>query len=81
MNRQEILLDIAQTLNCSVKEVPGDFPDKQLNAIFGLAQGTLEVRRSRGEIDIPSYKLGRSRRTPLCAVIQFKLSQISDGGV
>jgi len=78
MNRQDILLDIAQTLRCKVEEIPGNFPDIQLNPILGLAQGTAEVKRCRGDLPIPSYKIGRSRRTPLSAVIAFKLSQMQE---
>ena len=76
MNRNDILLDIAQTLRCAVEDIPGNFPDTQLNPILGFAQGTAEVKRCRGDLPIPSYKIGRSRRTPLSAVVNFKLSQL-----
>jgi len=76
MNREDILLDIAQTLGCAVDEIPGDLSDKELNPVLGLAQGTAEVKRCKGSLPIPSYKVGRSRRTPLSAVIKFKLDQI-----
>ena len=76
MNREDILLDIAQSLKCAVDEIPGDLADTQLNPALGFAKGTAEVKRSRGDLPIPSYKIGRSRRTPLSAVIKFKLAQI-----
>lgn len=77
MNREDILLDIAQTLGCRVDQIPGDLTDRQLNSVLGLAQGTAEVKRCKGTLEIVSYKIGRSRRTPLSALIQFKLDQIS----
>lgn len=80
MNREDILLDIAQTLHCAVEEIPGNFPDTQLDPILGLAQGTAKVKRCRGDLPIPSYKIGRSRRTPLSAVIAFKLAQLVEPG-
>ena len=78
MNRTDILLDIGQTLGCPVEEIPGDLSDRELNRILGLAPGTAEVKRCKGSLPIPSYKVGRSRRTPLSAVIKFKLDQIAD---
>ncbi len=78
MTREDILLDIAQTLGCAVDELPGDFLDKELNLILRTAQGTAEVKRCKGSLKIPSYKIGRSRRTPLSAIVQFKLDQIAD---
>jgi len=78
MTRDDILQDIAQSLKCSVENIPGDLSDQQLNPALGFAKGVAEVKRSRGDLPIPSYKVGRSRRTPLSAVIQFKLSQIQE---
>jgi len=77
MTKDEILCDVAQSLGCDVSKVPGDLADSQLNKVLGLADGTVEVKRCRGSLEIPSYKVGRSRRTPLSAVIAFKLSQIN----
>ncbi len=77
MTREDILLDIAQTLGCSVGEIPGDFLDKEVNLILRTAQGTAEVKRCKGSLEIPSYKIGRSRRTPLSAIVKFKLDQIA----
>jgi len=77
MTRADILLDIAQTLGCPVENIPGDLSDKELNPILGFASGTAEVKRCNGSLPIPSYKVGRTRRTPLSAVIKFKLDQIS----
>lgn len=78
MNRDDILLDIAQSLKCATHEVPGDLVDSQLNTALGFKNGTVEVKRCRGDLEIPSYKIGRSRRTPLSAVIAFKLAQINE---
>lgn len=77
MTREDILLDIAQTLDCAVTEIPGDFLDKELNLILRTAPGTAEVKRCKGSLNIPSYKIGRSRRTPLSAIVKFKLDQIA----
>lgn len=78
MTRNDILLDIAQSLKCAVEDIPGDLSDKQLNCTLGFSKGVAEVKRSRGDLQIPSYKAGRIRRTPLSAVIAFKLDQIQD---
>jgi hypothetical protein len=76
MNRNDLLLDVAQALKCEVQDIPGALSDSQLNSVFEWARGTAAVKRSRGDLPIPSYKIGRSRRTPLSAVIKFKLDQI-----
>ena len=78
MTRDEILLDIAQSLKCSVEDIPGDLADTQLDPALGFSKGTAAVKRSRGDLPIPSYKVGRARRTPLSAVIKFKLDQIQE---
>jgi hypothetical protein len=76
MNRDDILRDVAQTLKCKIIDVPGDLSDKQLNSVLGYSQGTAQIKRCRGDLLVPSYKVGRTRRTPLSAVVAFKLAQI-----
>ena len=78
MNRQDILEDIAQSLGCEAQQVPGDLADQDLAKVTGLTYGTIGVKRSRGDLRIPSYKIGKNRRTPLSAVIKFKLDQIQE---
>lgn len=76
ISRQDLIADIAQSLQCSVEEVPGDLRDYQLEKALGYSKGTAAVKRTRGDMPIPSYKAGKTRRTPLAAVIEFKLTQI-----
>ena len=78
MNRQDILIDIAQSLKCSIRGIPGDLTDTQLEPVLGFSKGVVRVKRCRGDLPIPSYKVGRARRTPLSAVIKFKLDQIQE---
>ena len=78
ISEKNLLQDIARALGCSVDELPANLTDKQLQKSIGLAPGTIEVKRCRGGFPIPSYKVGRSRRKPLSAVIKFKLDQIQD---
>ena len=74
--RSKLLGDAARALNTSLEEIPGDLSDKQVDAVFGLAKGTTAVKRCRGDFPIPSYKIGRARRTPLSAVIDYKQKQL-----
>jgi len=74
--RDKLERDAARSLNVSMKELPGDLSDMQLDRVLALAHGTTAVKRCRGDFPIPSYKIGRARRTPLSAVIDFKLNQL-----
>jgi|GEM_PF-1532854 hypothetical protein len=76
ISRQDLIADIAQSLQCPVQEVPGDLRDFQLEKALGYSKGTAAVKRTRGDMPIPSYKAGKTRRTPLAAVIEFKMAQI-----
>ena len=75
--RGSLIRDAARSLRIRPDDVPGDLTDKQLDAVLGLAKGTSAVKRSRGDFPIPSYKIGRTRRTPFSAVIDYKLSQLA----
>lgn len=77
ITRQDLMRDLAQSLKCEIEDVPGDLTDTQLEKALGYAKGTIGVQRSRGDLTIPSFKAGKSRRTPLSALISFKLEQIA----
>lgn len=73
----KLLKDVAKSLGVDDAGVmPADLTDKQLDAVFNLANGTTAVKRCRGDFPLPSYKIGRSRRTPLFSVIEHKLNQL-----
>jgi len=76
LTEQDLLQDLARALYLTVETLPANLTDPQLEKSFDLASGTVSVKRARGDFPIPSYKIGRSRRTPLSAVIQYKLKQI-----
>ena len=78
ISREDLVADIAQSLNCAIEGVPGDLTDVQLEKVLGYAKGTAAVKRCRGDLPIPSFKAGKTRRTPLSAIVQFKLSQIQE---
>jgi hypothetical protein len=78
--RNKLIEDALRALNCKPGEAPADLTDKQRDLVFGLAPGTTAVRRTRGFDPIPSYKIGRARRTPFSSVIEFKLKQLKECG-
>lgn len=73
----DLLNDTARALQVPVESLPANLTDHQIEKSFDLADGTVPVKRSRGDWPIPSYKVGRSRRTPLSAIIAFKLKQLN----
>ena len=76
LTEQNLLEDIARALALTVKTLPANLTDQEIEICLGLSRGTVSVKRSRGDFPIPSYKVGRTRRTPLSAVIDFKASQL-----
>jgi hypothetical protein len=78
LTEANLLADIARALLLSIDSLPANLTDKQLEVCLGLAVGTIGVKRCRGNFPIPSYRIGRARRTPLSAVIEFKLAQIQE---
>ena len=78
ITEENLLEDAARALKLRVDDLPANLTDPQLEKTLDLASGTVAVKRTRGTLPIPSFKIGRSRRTPLSAVIEFKMSQIKE---
>lgn len=76
LTKQDLLEDLARALGLTVSTLPANLTDPQVEKGLDLASGTVAVKRARGDFPIPSYKIGRCRRTPLSALIKFKLDQI-----
>ena len=78
LTKQDLLEDTARALNLPLEALPANLTDPELEKTLDLANGTVAVKRARGDFPRPSYKIGRSRRTPLSAVIAFKLTQLNE---
>ena len=76
LTEQNLLEDIARALALTTRTLPANLTDRELEISLGLAKGTVSVKRTRGDFPIPSYKIGRTRRTPLSALLDFKMSQL-----
>ncbi|NKB60964.1 MAG: hypothetical protein GKR95_02080 [Gammaproteobacteria bacterium] len=74
--RIKLVEDAARALGMSAETIPADLTDRQMDKVLGLARGTAAVKRCHGNFPIPSYKIGRLRKTPFSSIIDFKLEQL-----